>query len=265
MQRVADAFGAGELAPPDFRQILSERVLLARCADDALQPSVELPLLHWPHEGPALTGHTARLTESDGRADMLSFGGKAPGGVITNLLWRVEGLQPRDGSDLEAGKALTRPSLNWRLLASAGSTPAPRYCHAAVEISRGWLIFGGWAQGRQASQSVAEEGVQIPDEGPQLNRGTLFLSDLHVLNLPAMSWSALNARGAVPRGRCQCVMVAAPDEEVVLVFGGACHSDPQPGQSYGDMVMDLSDVVLLHLPTLTWLPPTGLPAPRACV
>ena len=44
-----------------------------------------------------------------------------------------------------------------------------------------------------------------------------------------------------------------------MVFGGACHHDSQPGQSYGDMVMDLCDVALLHLPTLTWLPPDGLP------
>ena len=76
----------------------------------------------------------------------------------------------------------------------------------------------------------------------KLNQGTVFLNDLHVLDLPAMSWSALAAVGSVPRGRCQSVMVAAPDEEIVLLFGGACHNDPKPGQAYGDMVMDLYDV-----------------------
>ena len=44
------------------------------------------------------------------------------------------------------------------------------------------------------------------------------------------------------------------------LFGGACHNDPKPGQAYGDMVMDLYDVVLFHLPTLTWLPQKGLPS-----
>ena len=75
--------------------------------------------------------------------------------------------------------------------------------------------------------------------------GTLFLNDLHVLDLPAIRWSALAAAGgSVPRGRCQSVMVAAPNEEIVLVFGGACHHEPKPGQAYGDMVMDLCDVAL---------------------
>ena len=32
-----------------------------------------------------------------------------------------------------------------------------------------------------------------------------------------------------------------------------------PGDS-GDMVMDLYDVLLLHIPTLTWLPPRALPS-----
>ena len=74
-----------------------------------------------------------------------------------------------------------------------------------------------------------------------------------------MTWTALTTSGSVPRGRCQAVMMLSSDEEIVMTFGGACHSDPQPGQAYGDMVQDLCDVALLHLPTLTWLPAQGLP------
>ena len=29
------------------------------------------------------------------------------------------------------------------------------------------------------------------------------------------------------------------DEQLLFIFGGACHADPEPGQTYGDMVMDL--------------------------
>ena len=153
---------------------------------------------------------------------MLSFGGKAAGGTVTNLLWRIN-------------------------LQATGRTASPRYCHSAVELLRGCMIFGGWAQGQDSGAT-------------QLNQGTVFLSDLHVLELPSMSWIAPDVSGSVPRGRCQSVMVAAPDEEIVLVFGGACHHDPKPGQAYGDMVMDLFDVVLLHVPTMTWLPLKGLPS-----
>ena len=172
--------------------------------------------------GPALTGHTARLVEDGKSAYMFSFGGKAAGGTVTNLLWRIN-------------------------LQATGRTPSPRYCHSAVELLRGCMIFGGWAQGQDSGAT-------------QLNQGTVFLSDLHVLELPSMSWIAPDVSGSVPRGRCQSVMVAAPDEEIVLVFGGACHHDPKPGQAYGDMVMDLFDVVLLHVPTMTWLPLKGLPS-----
>ena len=78
-----------------------------------------------------------------------------------------------------------------------------------------------------------------------------------------MVWEALTPTGAVPRGRCQAVAVASPDEQMLLIFGGACHADPQPGQQYGDMVVDLSDLGLLHVPTLTWLPAAGLPSNAA--
>lgn len=135
------------------------------------------------------------------------------------------------------------------MLEAGGARPAPRHCHSAADLSRGWLIFGGWGHGRRGA---------VADDHQQLNQGTVFLNDLHVLELPTMSWSTLEAAGSVPRGRCQSVMVAAPDEEIVLVFGGACHSDPELGQAYGDMVVDLCDVVLLHLPTLTWLPQDGV-------
>ena len=232
------------LWPP---QIKSRAVGLVRCKDDELQSSVELPVLYFPGEGPALTGHTARLVE-DGNfnlAYMLSFGGKAAGGTVTNLLWRINltWAHPMDALYDECGHQF----LEWRLLLATGRTPSPRYCHSAVELSRGCMIFGGWAQGRDPGAT-------------QLNQGTVFLSDLHVLELPSMSWVAPDVSGSVPRGRCQSVMVAAPDEELVLVFGGACHHDPKPGQAYGDMVLDLFDVVLLHVPTMTWLPQKGLPS-----
>ena len=225
---------------------VSMHVPLTRCEDDMLESSVEQPLLHWPHEGPAVTGHTARVMQCVDGAHMLSFGGKAPGGPITNLLWRVK---LEAFTELHATSSATLECLEWRLLEAAGSTPAPRYCHAAVDISRGWLIFGGWGQ-----NSVEDSGIR------QLNSRSVFLNDLHILELPVMSWSALTVAGAIPRGRCQSVMVAAPDEEIILLFGGACHHDPKPGQAYGDMVMDLYDMVLLHLPTLTWLPQKGLPS-----
>ena len=195
--------------------------------------------------GPALTGHTARLVEDGNLAYMLSFGGKAAGGTVTNLLWRINltWAHPMDALYDECGHQF----LEWRLLLATGRTPSPRYCHSAVELLRGCMIFGGWAQGQDSGAT-------------QLNQGTVFLSDLHVLELPSMSWVAPDVSGSVPRGRCQSVMVAAPDEELVLVFGGACHHDPKPGQAYGDMVMDLFDVVLLHVPTMTWLPLKGLPS-----
>lgn len=220
-------------------KIQSQAVQLERCKDDMLQPSVKLPLLHWPHEGPAVTGHTARLVEDGQSAYMLSFGGKAAGGPITNLLWSIHLTQQTN--------PLIDSPLKWRLLQGTGPAPQPRYCHSAVIISRGWLMFGGWAQGQDRG-------------GLQLNEGTVFLNDLHVLELPSMSWCVLDPMGSVPRGRCQSVMVAAPDEEIILVFGGACHHDPKPGQAYGDMVMDLCDIVLLHLPTRTWLPQKDLPS-----
>jgi len=225
-------------------KIISMRVPLTRCADDKLAPSVVLPLLNWPCEGPAVTGHSARVMEDAGTSTsfMLSFGGKAPGGLITNLLWRLQLPTRHTLSDLSR-------AIEWRLLEAAGSAPAPRYCHSAVDISRGWLIFGGWAERRNQAADIG-----------QLNHGTVFLNDLHVLELPAMCWCALAVAGSVPRGRCQSVMTASADEEIVLLFGGACHHDPKPGQAYGDMVMDLYDVVLLHLPTLTWLPQKGLPS-----
>ena len=231
--------------------IRSRLVSLTRHAEDLVRSSV--PLLHWPHEGPALSGHSARLAQDGASTFMLAFGGKAPGasrgGVVTNLLWQVclshaHTHDPRGRGAIE--EAAGRGSLGWRLLHAAGTAPAPRHCHSAVNTSRGWLIFGGWAQG-------GEEGSL------QFNQGTVFLNDLHVLDLPCVRWAAMDVAGSVPRGRCQSVMVAAPDEEIVLLFGGACHNDPQPRQSYGDMVMDLDDVALLHLPTATWLPQKGLP------
>ena len=201
--------------------ITSQSVLLRRCEEDSLVPNVEMPRLNWPTEGPALTGHVACVTGGEGgtgqhvRACMLCFGGKAPGGLITDLLWRVE---------LFAGTELggfRPPQTEWRLLKAAGQTPQPRYCHSAEMVSRGWLVFGGWATDQRARG----------ENTAQLNQGTLFLSDLHALELPAMSWSELTVAGSVPRGRCQSVMLASADKELVLVFGGACHTDPEPGQT----------------------------------
>ena len=97
-----------------------------------------------------------------------------------------------------------------------------------------------------------------PGRSYRYYKGTPLFRFGHGLSYTQFGYSDL-AIGAVPRGRCQSVMAAARDEEIIIVFGGACHHDPKPGQVYGDMVMDLDDIVLLHLPTLTWLPADGMP------
>ena len=195
---------------------------------------------HRPGEGPALSGHCARVLDS---GDMLCFGGEGVDDEVTNLLWRI---------------ALPPPSLvhnatptvvTWGLVQATGAAPSPRFCHSAEVLASGWLIFGGWAKApRQMGQLLNREGARP------------FLNDLHLLDVQTTSWSAIEAIGAVPRARCQSVMFASRDEELVFVFGGACHRAPEPGQAYGDMVMDLDDVSLLHWPSLTWLPSSRLPA-----
>lgn len=256
--------------PSEATRVANWLVLLQRHEDDASVPATSASryLLN-SHQGPALCGHTACAVGSgqihvDGStavADMpymLCFGGKGLNKAITNLLWCVE---LREGSfspardaiisqripgDADPNEAQLPQTLRWRLLQAAGTAPAPRYCHSAVQSTCGWLQFGGWAEGGRRQRG-------------QLNEGTVFLNDLHLLELPSMTWTALTTSGSVPRGRCQAVMMLSSDEEIVMTFGGACHSDPQPGQAYGDMVQDLCDVALLHLPTLTWLPAQGLP------
>jgi hypothetical protein len=70
-----------------------------------------------------------------------------------------------------------------------------------------------------------------------------------------MRWSAPRVHGAVPRPRCQAACAASRDGELLLLFGGACHSEPEPLQEYGDMVVDLDDLHLLHVPTRSWFAP----------
>ena len=60
-----------------------------------------------------------------------------------------------------------------------------------------------------------------------------FLNDLHRLHLSTMAWEHLVTAGAVPRGRCQAVIAASQDAQLLLVYGGACHHEPAPGQQYG--------------------------------
>jgi len=243
-------------APPDGLEtsssLLCRAVELERDPHDTMM-SVEVALLHWRGEGPALTGHTARLwdgesvgeSESVHRADpcMIGFGGKGYSGT-TNLLWRVS---------LPAAPATTA---TWRLLEAGGAAPSPRYCHSADSLATGWLIFGGW----QVKSSQAGPAADEQSERQLNGAGSKpFLNDLHLLELPGMRWSQPAVAGAVPRARCQAVMAVSSDEQIMLIFGGACHRDPKPGQVYGDMVMDLCDVALLHMPTLTWLPQRELP------
>lgn len=180
-------------------------------------------------------GHVACLLTGGPPAEMLCFGGER-GSDMSNLLWAVT-LPPSNQS-------------TWRTVEASGAPPSPRFCHSAERLSHSWLIFGGWAK-------LSQWTVQFNEGGSK----TVF-NDLHVLTLSTMTWTAPQVRGSAPRGRCQASMLVARDEEVILVFGGACHSDPEPGQTYGEMVVDLDDVALLHVPTRTWLPSEGLPRLR---
>ena len=202
-----------------------------------------------------MSGHTACMWCAGEQASMLCFGGLGPDGRVINLLFQVA--LPSSAAREEAKTQKADCRATWGLADASGKAPSPRYCHSAETLSDGWMIFGGWAKGTRVSGDGAS--------ATQLNRdgSRPFLNDLHLLTLSTMSWAALETAGPRPRGRCQAVMVASRDENVLMVFGGATHHDPQPGQAYGDMVEDLSDVALLHVPTLTWLPPEGLPSYHA--
>ena len=258
-------------------RVASWLVLLTRHEEDTAVPGIGMPSQNFL--APALQGHTACAVEggrihvggvaSDAEMPfMLFFGGKGAEQRPTSLLWCIELREvPRQGlaggvatrqqivardaiREISSGEQLPT-SLRWRLLEAAGTAPAARYCHSAVLTRRGWMQFSGWAE--RALEELEESGVS------PLNYGTRFLNDLHLLELTTMTWTALTTSGTAPRGRCQAVMATSSDEEICMVFGGACHSDPEPGQRYGDMVIDLCDTALLHLPTLSWLPSDGLP------
>lgn len=212
----------------------------------------------WVDGPPALSGHAVCLLGGGtAEAAMLVFGGQRRGrghaaeDPVTNLLWRAT-LPPRKPG------ANTRDPSRWRPVQARGPPPSPRFCHASERVSDAWLILFGWAKDERNRADVSEGRRQFNASGARP-----FLSDLHRLRLDTMVWEALTPAGAVPRGRCQAVAVTSPDEQMLLIFGGARHADPQPGQQYGDMVVDLSDLGLLHLPTLTWLPPAGLPSNSA--
>ena len=206
----------------------------------------------WVEGPPALSGHAVTLL-GGGTADaaMLVFGGQRRGrghaaeDPVTNLLWRATLPSRKPG-------AHTRDPSRWRTVHASGSPPSPRFCHASERVGDAWLILFGWAKNERHRDGDGRRQFNASGARP-------FLSDLHRLRLDTMVWEAVAPAGAVPRGRCQAVAVASPDERMLLIFGGARHTDPEPGQQYGDMVVDLSDVGLLHLPTLTWLPPAGLP------
>ena len=52
--------------------------------------------------------------------------------------------------------------------------------------------------------------------------------------------------------------MASRDGAILAVFGGACHNECS-WLDYGAKVQDLADLALLHLPSLTWLPPSAEP------
>ena len=115
-----------------------------------------------------------------------------------------------------------------------------------------WLIFGGVAY---------NQGLPQPGElgAPALFQH-VFFNDLHRLDLATMTWAAVATRGAVPRRRAQALAVATDDEQLLIVFGGACHSEHDPGRTDA-MIVELDDICLLHLPTATWLPPRAVDPP----
>ena len=219
---------------------------------------------------PARCGHTACRAVHRGSACMLVFAGEAPHpisrrrGVMTNSLWAL----------LEVDTVTVEVS--WAEVESTGPKPSPRYCHSAEVLPpaaaaaaaaegegegapqpRAWLIWGGWDK---------DDGIPQPGElgapAPFNHQGAqAFFNDLHRLDLATMTWAAIETRGAVPRRRSQALAVATDDEQLLVVFGGACHSEPEPGQAYGDMVVDLDDICLLHLPSATWLPPRAVDPP----
>jgi len=200
-------------------------------------------------------------------ACMLVFAGEAQHptsyrrGVMTNDLWAL----------LDVDTATLH--VTWAEVESSGARPSARYCHSAELLPpaanfgggggedapppRAWLIFGGWNK-HDGLPEPGELGAAAPfnHAGAQA-----FFNDLHRLDLATLAWAAVETRGAVPRRRSQALAVATDDEQLLIVFGGACHSEPEPGQAYGDMVVDLDDVCLLHLPTATWLPPRAVDPP----
>lgn len=117
-------------------------------------------------------------------------------------------------------------------IATKGSAPSPRWCHAAAPVDQGLLVMGGW------NPSAART------EAP-------FLSDLWLLDAGSVAWSRVDVAGVPPSPRCQCTLAALPDGFLWL-FGGAAHADAD-NPVYGDRVEDLGDMFVLDWKTRTWL------------
>ena len=244
----------------------------ARCGHTACRAVVHglpaAPVRRVPGN-PTLPDHLWRPTGPP--ACMLTFGGEAPHPtsrdrtVMTNSLWAM----------LDLDTVVMR--VTWAEVESAGTPPRPRARHSAellppsaafggVDASpaHAWLIFGG-----DLAFVVDDEGLPQPADvgAPAPFDHTVaqaFFNDLHRLDLATMTWAAVETRGAVPRRRSQALAVATDDEQLLIVFGGACHTEPEPGRTFNDtgaMVVDLHDVCLLHLPTATWLPPRAVNPP----
>lgn len=93
-----------------------------------------------------------------------------------------------------------------------GEPPTPRYCHSSVKVGQAMYSFGGWGQ------------------------DDVFYNDLHVLDLPTLSWSTVLTSGIPPIPRCQSNLfymnsmsnlssgapIALP--QYLVVFGGAYQS-----------------------------------------
>eukprot|EP01112_Ceratiomyxa_fruticulosa_P007534 TRINITY_DN195_c1_g1_i1.p1 TRINITY_DN195_c1_g1~~TRINITY_DN195_c1_g1_i1.p1 ORF type:complete len:897 (+),score=204.07 TRINITY_DN195_c1_g1_i1:314-3004(+) len=116
-------------------------------------------------------------------------------------------------------------------LAFSGTVPAPRGGHSTCVVGKKLFVFGGSAYSSKGSSSGGTK------ESPL----TIVKSDLHVLDLPTLTWSVPTVQGIPPSARY--AHTATLISTKIFVFGGF------NGRTY------LEDLVVLDVLTMTWYAP----------
>lgn len=114
---------------------------------------------------------------------------------------------------------LQTETLTWQRLSCMGNAPSPRFYHGVCIANDLYVIFGGTADAGYSNK----------------------LNDLHWVDLRNMQWSSPSCGGEPPSPRFAAKMIHVPEEDELLVFGGAETETAEAGVLYS-----------IKLGTTTW-------------